>query len=84
MLFKGKNAERIIKNVDKKQRFSLRKLSVGVASVLLGFTFAAYGTSSVAHAAEPAQPVAAKQAPAQTEDSTPAAKTCTGSKGSSG
>lgn len=42
---------------------------------MLGFTFAAYGTSSVAHTAEPAQPVAAKQAPAQTEDSTPAAKT---------
>ena len=36
------------KNVDKKQRFSLRKFSVGVASVLIGTTFMATGQKALA------------------------------------
>ena len=36
------------KNVDKQQRFSLRKFSVGVASVLIGTTFMATGQKALA------------------------------------
>lgn len=77
MLYRNRNRNDVIKYADKKQRFSLRKLSVGVASVLLGVTFAAYGTSSVAHAAEPAQTAAGEQAQTQpaSEPAKPAATT---------
>lgn len=65
----NKSTNNIIKLANKKQHFSLRKLSVGVASVLLGVTFATYGTSEVAHAAAPVMPE-----PTQQQEGTPAPK----------
>lgn len=74
MLLNDKNTDRILKNADKKQRFGLRKLSVGVASVLLGFTFTTYGTNSVVHAAEPVQTGTSEQEKVKTGDSAVVAK----------
>ncbi len=55
MLSKNNRKYQCYKQEDKKQRFGLRKLSIGVASVLLGTTFALMGGASV-YAATPTNP----------------------------
>ncbi|PKZ84675.1 YSIRK-type signal peptide-containing protein [Lactobacillus crispatus] len=50
----SKNNKKLLdeKTRDEKQRFSIRKLSIGAASVLIGLTFMAYGGQSVSAATE--------------------------------
>ena len=50
----SKNNKKLLdeKTRDEKQRFSIRKLSIGAASVLIGLTFIAYGGQSVSAATE--------------------------------
>lgn len=51
MLSKNNFKEKIRQIEEKKERFSIRKLSIGAASVLLGFTFMGLSSQS-AHASE--------------------------------
>lgn len=74
MLSNNKNTFSVIKN--RKPRFSLRKLSIGVASVLLGLTFAIGANCSVAHADELGQDESQAQS-TTTENQQAQAKTVT-------
>lgn len=54
MLSKNNNKELMRKQEPKKQRFAIKKLTVGVASVLIGFTFMGLSVSAHADDATPA------------------------------
>lgn len=64
MLSKNNHSEQIKRQMPKQQRFAIKKLTVGVASVLIGFAY--LGVNQVANAdtvvaqPEPSQPVATK------------------------
>lgn len=53
MLSKNNRQQSELKHTNKRQRFGLRKLTVGVASVLLGTTFFMGAQTVVAHADAP-------------------------------
>ncbi|MGS0679374.1 YSIRK-type signal peptide-containing protein [Lactobacillus johnsonii] len=51
MLSKNNYKEKIRKMEPRKERFSIRKFSIGAASVLIGFSFMSMAGSQKAHAA---------------------------------
>ncbi|WP_295729330.1 YSIRK-type signal peptide-containing protein [uncultured Limosilactobacillus sp.] len=73
MLSKNNWQAQLQKHEAKKQRFALRKLTVGVASVLIGFTLMGLGTAVHADTAVPSQTETDKT----TEVSTPVTKVVT-------
>ncbi len=62
MLSRNNVEQREVLNAKRVPHYSLRKLSIGVASVLLGTSFY-FGGNVVAHAATQAQPTTAEQTP---------------------
>ncbi|OYS98433.1 hypothetical protein CBG24_09045 [Limosilactobacillus reuteri] len=76
MLSKNNRKEQFRKQEPKKQRFAIKKLTVGVASVLIGFTFmgmdASASTTAGANSEAGSQPVADAQSSASNQTSSQA------------
>ncbi len=68
MLSSNNRNEYLRKQEPKKQRFAIKKLTVGVASVLIGFTFMGLSASASANETTPAQPATAEASANQTGD----------------
>ena len=67
MLSKNNFNEKLRRANQKKDHFSIRKLTVGVASVLIGLTFIGVN-SQVAHAADADQPAQTEEVAKKAED----------------
>ncbi|MFR0612182.1 Rib/alpha-like domain-containing protein, partial [Limosilactobacillus balticus] len=85
MLSKNNRKEQFRKQEPKKQRFAIKKLTVGVASVLIGFTFmgmnASADTTAEANSEAGSQPVAEAQNSASNQTNSQATLTTPNSQG---
>ncbi|MDK8117210.1 Rib/alpha-like domain-containing protein [Limosilactobacillus reuteri] len=85
MLSKNNRKEQFRKQEPKKQRFAIKKLTVGVASVLIGFTFmgmnASADTTAEANSGAGSQPVAETQNSASNQANSQATLTTPNSQG---
>ena len=85
MLSKNNRKEQLRKQEPKKQRFAIKKLTVGVASVLIGFTFmgmnASADTTAEANSEAGSQPVAEAQNSASNQTNSQATLTTPNSQG---
>uniref|UniRef100_UPI00272CE9D7 pectate lyase-like adhesive domain-containing protein n=1 Tax=Lactobacillus intestinalis TaxID=151781 RepID=UPI00272CE9D7 len=85
MLSKNNRKEQFRKQEPKKQRFAIKKLTVGVASVLIGFTFmgmnASADTTAEANSEAGSQPVAETQNSASNQANSQATLTTPNSQG---
>ena len=78
MLSKNNWKEQIRQQEPKKQRFTIKKLTIGVASVLIGFTFMGMSASADNQtAATGNNPIGTNQAGKETKTETPATDTTT-------